>query len=37
MEAFVMSTVQVLGAAITVLEIRNVATLMECIGILSRN
>jgi len=34
--AFVMSTVQLLGPAITVLEIRNVAILMESRGIFSR-
>jgi len=32
-----MSTVQRLGPAVTLLEIRNLAILMECGGIFSRN
>jgi len=37
MAGFVMSSLQLLGPAIRVLEIRNLATLMECRGTLSRN
>ena len=37
MAAFVVGSVQLLGPAITVLEIRNLATSVECRGTLSRN